>query len=241
MLRFYFVIIVSIFSILYFLGKAHIIERTPENYTMEERYDLAKFACNTVQRNSRVTTNIYGTDKLPKDSGFIMYPNHQGKYDAVGLIYSLKDPCSFVVDSIRSKMLLLNEVTFLVNGKRLDKSDIKGQIKIIQEVADEVADGRRYIIFPEGGYEDDVTDNTVKDFMPGAFKAATKAKCPIVPVALIDSYPIYRVNSIKRATCEIHYLDPIYYDEYKDLNTHQIAEMVKEKIENKINEVLSNR
>ena len=241
MLRFYFVIVVSIFSILYFLGKSHQIEKSPDQYTMAERYELARFACNTIQRNSRINTKVFGLDNLPQEGGYIMYPNHQGKYDAVGIVHSLAEPCSFVVDKNRSNVLLLDQVTFLVDGKRLDKSDIRGQIKIISDVAKEVSEGRRYIIFPEGGYEEEVTDNSVKDFMPGAFKAATKSECPIIPVALIDSFPIFRVNSLRRANCEIHYLDPITYSDYKDLNTHQISDLVKSRIENKINEVLSAR
>ena len=42
----------------------------------------------------------------------------------------------------------------------------------------------------EGAY-DDRKRNTLWDFRPGCFKAATRAEAPIVPVVLVDSYKVY--------------------------------------------------
>ncbi len=64
-----------------------------------------------------------------------------------------------------------------------------------------------------------------------AFKAATKAKCPIIPVALIDSFKPFDMNSAAKVTVQVHFLEPITYDEYKDMKTHEIAEEVKHRIE----------
>lgn len=47
----------------------------------------------------------------------------------------------------------------------------------------------------EGGYSDD-KKNTLWDFKPGSFKAATKAGVPIVPVALVNSYKAYNSRQI---------------------------------------------
>ena len=33
---------------------------------------------------------------------------------------------------------------------------------------------------------------------------------------------------------QVHFLEPIYYEEYKDMNTKQIADMVKNKIQDKL-------
>lgn len=167
-----------------------------------------------------------------------MYPNHQGKYDAVGIMLGHSDPCSIVIDDERSKTFVLNEFTQILKGKRLNKSDLRGQITIMQEVANEVALGQRYILFPEGGYED-VTSNEVKEFMAGAFKAAIKAQCPIVPVALIDSYKPFGINSLKRVTTQVHFLEPISYEKYKDMKTQEISDLVRNNIITKINEVLA--
>lgn len=68
------------------------------------------------------------------------------------------------------------------------------------------------------------------DFKGGSFKAATKAKCPIVPVALIDSFKPFDTNSIKPVTVQVHFLKPFEYEEYKDMKTTEIAAEVKEEL-----------
>ena len=237
MLRFYFTIIFSFFSILYFLGMTATIKKNPDKYTEEKRYSLVQYACRTIQKRGNIENNIYGQENLPTEGGYIMYPNHQGRYDVIGIVLSHDNPLSYVIDKKRSKMIILDQATYLLNAKRLDKSDMRNQVKIINQVSDEVLDGRKYVIFPEGGYDEEVTDNMVHEFMPGAFKAAIKARCPIVPVALIDSHKVYLKNTLKRVKCQIHYLEPILFDEYKNLNTHEIAELVKSRICDKMKEV----
>ena len=161
-----------------------------------------------------------------------MYSNHQGKYDTLGIMHSHPTPCTIVMDYTRSMLPIVNPFIDLVKGKRLDKSDMKSQMKTILEIVEEVKAGRRYIIFPEGGY--DHNKNTVQRFMPGSFKCATKAKAPIVPVAIIDSYKAFDTGSTENVNVQIHYLEPITYDEYKMLKTTEVAKIVKEKIKNTI-------
>ena len=39
----------------------------------------------------------YGMENLPKEGGYVMFPNHQGKYDALGIVYTHKKPCTIPV------------------------------------------------------------------------------------------------------------------------------------------------
>lgn len=237
MFRFYFTIIFSFFSILYFLGMTAAIKKNPDKFSEEKRYSLVQFACRTIQKRGNIENDIYGQENLPTEGGYIMYPNHQGRFDVIGIVLSHDNPLSYVIDKKRSKTLILDQATFLLNAKRLDKSDMRNQVRIINQVSDEVLDGRKYVIFPEGGYGANVDNNDIHEFMPGAFKAAIKAKCPIVPVALVDSYKVYLKNSLRKVKCQIYYLEPILFDEYKNLNSHQIADLVKDRICDKMREV----
>ena len=133
-----------------------------------------------------------------------------------------------MMDEKRSHLLLADQFMTLLKGCRLDKSDMKSQMKAILSVTDQVKNGRRYIIFPEGGYY--MNQNNVKSFMPGSFKCAMKAKSPIVPVALIDSYKPFGLNSLKKVTTQVHFLEPLYYDTYKDMTSREISELVRNKI-----------
>lgn len=235
MLRLCFVIVVSLPFILFYLGKAGYIERHDEKYTEQERYEVARKAVSIMQRNGFIHTNVYGAENLPSDGGYVMYANHQGKYDALGIISGHQTPCTVMIDDKRSHQLITTQFITLLKGSRLDKTDMKNQLKTILAIVNEVKEGRRYIIFPEGGYYHN--RNEVHEFLPGAFKCAIKAKSPIIPVALIDSYKPFELNSLKPVTTQVHFLEPIYYDEYKELTSKEIAELTKEKIVAVINKV----
>jgi 1-acyl-sn-glycerol-3-phosphate acyltransferase len=61
---------------------------------------------------------------------------------------------------------------------------------------------------------------------------------PIVPVALIDSFIPFDSNSIRKTTVKIIYLKPLYYEDYKDLKSTEIAALVASRIQQTINDTL---
>jgi 1-acyl-sn-glycerol-3-phosphate acyltransferase len=144
------------------------------------------------------------------------------------------------MDEKRSHMPLVSQFIDLVGGKRMDINNARQSAKLFREIAEElVQQSKRFIIFPEGGYDNN--KNQVFDFKPGAFKAAVMAKAPVVPVALVDSYKVFEGFSLRKVTTQVHFLKPLYYDEYKEMSTKEIANKVKSMIEEKIAEVLSSR
>ena len=110
----------------------------------------------------------------------------------------------------------------------MDREDIKQSMEVIVNVIKEVKKGRNYLIFPEGTRSR--KGNEMLDFHWGSFKCALKAKCPIVPIAFVDSFKVLDQKGIKPVKVQIHYLKPIPYEEYKDLNTKDLAEMVHSRI-----------
>ena len=63
-----------------------------------------------------------------------------------------------------------------------------------------------------------------------------RAKAPIVPVALVDSWKVFDLWSLRRVVTKVFYLKPIYYEDYKDMKTTEIASLVSSMIQEKINE-----
>ena len=102
-------------------------------------------------------------------------------------------------------------------------------LQVIIKVSEEVLKGRNYLIFAEGTRSKN--GNKIGDFKGGSFKAATKAKCPIIPVALIDSFKPFDTKSIKPVTVQVHFLEPLYYDDYKNMKTTEIAALVHDRIQ----------
>ena len=190
---------------------------------------MAQVMIEHVKKRGRIETVASGMENLPTEGGYIMFANHQGKYDALGVISVHEKPCTYVMDAKRSHLFIVTQLCELLKAKRLDKTDLRQQVQVINDVATEVKAGRRYILFPEGGY--DHNHNSLRGFLPGSFKIAQKAKCPIVPVALKNCFVPFDSNTVRPVTVEVHFLDPIPYEEYQGMKTTEIAEMVKKRIE----------
>lgn len=206
----------------------------PERYSVEERYALIRQIDNRAIKGGRIIIDGHGLQNIPEKDGFILYPNHQGMFDMLAIFYLVKRPLSVVLKKELAGIPFLKQVFACIDALALDRSDARQGMKVILEMAEQVKNGRNYVIFPEGTRSRD--GNHVHAFKGGSFKSATKAKCPIVPVALIDSYKAFDTGSIKKQKVQVHFLAPIPYEEYQGMKTTEIAEMVKERIEAKIAE-----
>lgn len=237
MLKFIYVIFMNLFRAPYLIPKMRREADHPEIYSEEVRYELARHCVRLMKGTGVIRTKAFGQENLPKEGGYMLYPNHQGKYDALGIIHTHKKPCSIVMDKEKSNTILVREFIDLLQGKRLDKKDLRQALTIINEVSEEVKKGRKFILFPEGGYEFN-NHNVLGEFKPGCFKIALKTQAPIVPVALIDSYRVFNSFYFGPVTTQVHYLEPIGYEEYGNLKTTEIAELVKTRIQEKIDEII---
>ncbi len=235
MVRFYYLIITQILLIIYYIIKMRHYANHPEKYNETQCYKLALRLIHLIKKRGRIKTEVFGKESLPKEGGYIMYSNHQGKYDALGIVGAHPTPCAVVMDFERAKLPLCDQFMDMTRGKRLDKTDPKQQVQIIMEIVKELKEGRRYLLFPEGGYEDNKND--LQEFHAGSFKCAQKAKCPIVPVAIWDSYKPFGENSLKKVVTQVHFLEAIYFDEYAGKSTAEIRDLVKAKIEERMNQI----
>ena len=203
-------------------------------YSDEHRYAPIKKIARWIVSAGRVDVEIHGQENLPKENGFMFFPNHQGLFDGFAIVEACPVPFSTVYKKELGKIPLLKQILASVKAIALDREDIRQGASVIQQVTKELQNGRNYMIFAEGTRSRN--ENELLDFKGGSFKSAMKAKCPIVPVALIDSYKVFDTNSIARTVVQVHFLEAFRYEDYKELNTGQVASLVKDSIETAIKE-----
>ena len=215
----------------------HRMGREEDSHTRQERYDYIARMVKRIIRYGRVNLVIKGQENIPDHNGFIIFPNHQGLFDMLALFASCPRPLSVVIKKEAANWILVKDVLAATRSLSMDREDIKSQVKVISEVGKRVKAGENFVIFAEGHRSR--KGNEILEFKSGTFKSATKASCPIVPVALINSFRPFDINSLKRETVEVHYLKPIDLEEYLSMNTAQIAQMVQNRIEEEIKNTLA--
>ena len=199
-----------------------------EKYAEQKRYDMLRFIVFRANKGGNVHIDVHGEENIPKENAFTFYPNHQGMYDVLAIVEACSVPFSVVAKKEGGNIQFLKQVFACMKAYLIDRDDLRQSMQVIIDVSKEVASGRNYLIFAEGTRSK--LGNKLLDFKGGSFKAATKAKCPIVPVALVNSFKPFDTNSIKQVNVEVHFLKPMYYEEYKDMKTTEIANEVKKRI-----------
>ncbi|MCR5678430.1 MAG: 1-acyl-sn-glycerol-3-phosphate acyltransferase [Agathobacter sp.] len=206
-----------------------------EQSTVEERFQMAWKIVNFMRRHFKTKTYVYGLENIPKEDGFVTYSNHQGKYDALCIFEAMDRHTSVLWERKQASRILSRQICSLIDAVKIDLQDPRDIVNAISKCTDIVNSGRNIIIFPEGGYTDN--HNEMQDFNTGCFTVNLRTKCTIVPVVLYDAYKAMNTNHLGRVETQVHILPPIPYSEYEGLKKADIAELVKARIEKKLQEL----
>ena len=186
---------------------------------VEKKMALLKTIVGYANRGGNVEIKAYGVENIPSEGSFMFFPNHQGLFDVLAIIQVCPVPFSVVAKKELTDVPFLKQVFACMKAFMIDREDVKQSMQVILQVIKEVKEGRNYLIFAEGTRSKD--GNHPQEFKGGSFKAATKSKCPIVPVALIDTYKAFDTGSAEPLTVQVHFLKPMHYEEYKDKLTEE--------------------
>ena len=201
----------------------------PEKYPEIERYRHLQYIFKKANKAGNINLCAHGQKNIPTEGGFMVYANHQGLFDIMAIAATCDSPLGAVLKKELYDIPFMKQIVDTTQSFPMDRDDIRQSMVVMQKVTEEVKKGRNYLIFPEGTRSK--LGNKLLEFHGGSFKCAYKAKAPIVPVALIDCFKVLDQKGSKPVDVQIHYLEPIPYEEYKDMKTVELAQMVHDRIE----------
>ncbi len=203
-----------------------------DDYSFEEKYKHIRYILKHVIPSGNIDLEVSGLEnieKIPKEQGFLLCGNHQGLFDVIAIVHTIERPLAAVLKKELDEIPFLHEIVQCTKSYPMDRDDVRQSMKVIMGVSKELQEGRTFLIFPEGTRSK--KGNEMLEFHGGTFKCVTKSKCPIVPFALVDCFKVLDEKGSKPVKVQLHYLEPIYYEEYKDLSTNEIAALVQGRVE----------
>ena len=204
-----------------------------DDYPEQERWDHIQKILRIAVDSGNLDLQVTGLENIPAPgAGFMMYANHQGLFDVVAIAATCPTPLGAVLKKELVGIPFVQQVIDCTKSFPMDREDMRQSLEVIRAVTEEVKKGRGYLIFPEGPRSKN--GNVMGEFHGGSFRAAMKAKCPIIPIAFIDSFKVLDQKGSKSVTVQIHYLEPIPYEAYADMKTVEVAALVKERIQETI-------
>ena len=222
-------VLLNIFRVPTLFAKLWHYAKHTDEYPEQEKWNHIHKILQYAVKAGNVDLQVFGKENLPEQDGFVLYGNHQGMFDVVALAADWERPLAAVLKKELADVPMLKQIRECTHSFAMDREDVRQSLTVIKSVTEEVLKGRNYLIFPEGTRSK--AGNTMGEFHGGSFRAAMKAQCPIVPLCFIDSFKVLDQKGSKPVSVQMHYLKPIAYEEYKDLKTVEVAELVKSRIQ----------
>ena len=212
------------------LGKLNFYAKHTQQYPEQEKYDHIRKVLGHVVLDGNVDLQVTGLENIPEAGGVLLYGNHQGLFDIIALAHTCPRPLAAVMKKELKNVPVVKQIMECTKSFPMDREDVRQSLTVIQQVIEEVKNGRAYVIFPEGTRSK--TGNQMKEFHAGSFRAATKSKATVVPMAFIDCFKVLDQKGSAPITVQLHYLQPIPYEEYEGMKPAELAALVKERIQN---------
>lgn len=203
-----------------------------DDYPEIEKWNHIRYILSRAVKSGNIELKVTGVENIPTDRSFLLYSNHQGMFDVLAIAATCEPPLGTVLKKELKDVPFLKQIIACTKSFAMDREDVRQSLTVIQNVIKEINAGRNYLIFPEGTRSKSTND--LLEFHNGSFRCALKTKCTVVPIALVDCYKVLDQKGSKPVTVQIHYLKPIEYEEYQDLNTKELAELVRSRIEEKV-------
>ncbi len=203
--------------------------KNTKKYSELTMWQHIQYMMHMAVNSGNVKFECYGVENIPKENGFLMYGNHQGMFDIVAIGATCPNPLGAVLKKEIEDVPFVKQVRLCTKSFGMDREDLRQSMTVIANVTKEVQKGRNYLIFPEGTRSR--KGNEMLEFHNGSFKCALKAKCPVVPVAFVDSFKVLDQKNCKPVRVQLHYLKPIMPEEYEGMGTIELAKLVRDRIE----------
>lgn len=181
------------------------------------------------------SVKVLGREKLDTSKSYVFVSNHQSQLDIL-VAYRLFYPFRWISKAEVFRLPFIGWNMVLNGYVRLKRGDKNSVRKMMDQCENLLKNNISIILFPEGTRS---KTGLLKPFKHGAFILARKMKKNIVPLVINntrDALPKHSMQISKKTAMSLKVLDEIPYSEFKDMQIDQIAQMVREKIENHVNE-----
>lgn len=170
----------------------------------------------------RVKVKVDGIENIPKDGRLTIYANHKSYVDPFIMFQVFNRPITFTPKKGVYKIPILRKILEYLHAFPIDREDTRNTVRALVEAIKIVKDEMAMLIFPEGGIKDRDEEKMV-EMRAGAYKLAMKAEANLLPISIYGATQIKKRAPFRSTKVDVKIHPLIYFDEVKDLTTHEVA------------------
>ncbi len=154
----------------------------------------------------------------------VMFGNHISALDPVVLVYELNH--THVSGLAKKAIFDFPVFKHYITARRvipMDRTNNRKDAEAMIQAIKQAKEGQLMFVFPEGTRS---RDGNLLEFRAGAFRLATKSKKDIY-VFKFDKMNEHKYYHLWRKKCTLKFFPVIKYEDYKDLTTMELSDMVR--------------
>lgn len=198
---------------------------------------LVKTGLPFLLRLARVKFETQGLDKIPTGTRMLVVCNHQHNFDPVVIVNFFPDSeLSFIgKKEILTTMPFAARAMHMLECLYIDRENDREAAKTVIQAIKRIKEDKNSIgLFPEG-YVSKTCE--LQPLRNGSLKIAMKSNAPVVVCVLNGTRVMAKSLFIKRSRVQFRVLDVISPEEYKDMNTSQLGDIIHDKMDKALKEI----
>lgn len=150
--------------------------------TPEAAWAICHRAARALLRAAGVRLEVHGLEHLA--GGRVLVCNHASYADGLVLVAALPEPCAFVAKRELAPQFWAGRLLRALGAEFVERQERERSVADARRLAAAAAQGRRLLVFPEGGFG---TAAGLRAFRLGAFLAAAEAGVAPLPLTLLGT------------------------------------------------------
>ncbi len=230
-LLFYFVISIPMWIIGFFIG----LQDKDARHRFAQPF--ANFGFKGILFFSGVKLTVRGKENQPEGAALYTF-NHRGFFDIITGYITAPELSLYVAKKELKNIPLVSRWMRYMQCLFLDRGDLRQGMETISKGIELLKTGHSVYIAPEGTR---AKSDEMLPFHEATFRLALKSKAPIVPIAIVNTAPVFEDHLpwIKPQHIILEYMEPIDVNELSKEEKRCIGATVHDLIQAKVNENLA--
>jgi 1-acyl-sn-glycerol-3-phosphate acyltransferase len=207
-----------------------VVSKINPSLAEKQNFAIVMWGFRVIRAVSGSKMHVSGQENIPEGQSVIFAGNHQSYFDIILGYPYLPVPTAMLAKIELKKFPIVSNWMKRIHCIFIDRKDPRQAIKAISEASEDIKNNKTSVmIFPEGTRS---KDGEVHEFKTGSLKVATKANCPIIPVAFRYSDSVWEKHYKKLVPQDVYitFLPPVIPGELDKEEKKHIGDVVREKI-----------
>lgn len=227
MLRTVWVALVAVFATIPIATSVIVVATFKSNSSLVDA--LIRLWARILVRAAGIDLTIENDGVMDRERRYVLVANHSSYFDIPCILAAVPQPIRFMAKVSLFKIPVFGWSLARAGFIPIDRKNRRTAVKSFELAAERIRKGNTIVVFPEEGRS---RAREMRRFQRGAFLLALRAGLPMVPMAIVGTYDVFRAGA-KRITpgkVTIKVGAPIDTNEYTVRQKERLADLARTQI-----------